>query len=290
MQGQPNAPQGLRRGPTLAFRYSSDDGSFLNGLGTYNGSEQIFRTGRTQIVHVNARPFGRNAVLATYGNNLYVGTQDEYEIRVVNNLDTLDTIVRLQRENAPVTPEILDAYKNARLANVHARERAAREAKRLGGNRWMDICSGTGELARNMAAQAASAGDKLELHVVDGSLPMILLAKNKKQMHKVKFTLADAGHLPFPDKSFDLIAISFATRNLNPNPETLLLYLKEFFRVLKPKGNFLNLETSQPPLGIIRRLYHLYIRLIVRPVGYIISGIKNSSDVKVGDTITRIWA
>jgi hypothetical protein len=129
MQGQPNAPQGLRRGPTLAFRYSSDDGSFLNGLGTYNGSEQIFRTGRTQIVHVNARPFGRNAVLATYGNNLYVGTQDEYEIRVVNNLDTLDTIVRLQRENAPVTTEILDAYKNARLTNVHARERAAREAQ-----------------------------------------------------------------------------------------------------------------------------------------------------------------
>ena len=152
------------------------------------------------------------------------------------------------------------------------RKRAAREAKRLGGKRWMDICSGTGELARNMAALATSAGDKLELHVVDGSLSMILLAKNKKHMHKVKFTLADAGHLPFPDKNFDLIAISFATRNLNPNPETLLLYLKEFFRVLKPSGNFLNLETSQPPLAVLRRLYHLYIRLIVRPVGYIISG------------------
>ena len=129
MQGQPNAPQGLRRGPTLAFRYSSADGSFLNNLGTYNGSEQIFRTGQTQIVHVNARPFGRNAVLATYGNDLYVGTQDDYEIEVVSNLDTLEAIIRLQRENALVTQEILDTYKNARLTNVHPRERAAREAQ-----------------------------------------------------------------------------------------------------------------------------------------------------------------
>ena len=129
MQGQPNAPQGLRRGPTLAFRYSSDDGSFLNGLGSYNGSEQIFRTGRTQIVHVNARPFGRNAVITTYGNDLYVGTQDEYEIKIFSNLDTLKAVVRLDRENAPVTEEILDAYKNARLTNVHSRERASRQAQ-----------------------------------------------------------------------------------------------------------------------------------------------------------------
>ena len=129
MQGQPDAPQGLRRGPTLAFRYTSDDGSFLNGLGSYSGSEQIFRTGRTQIVHVTARPFGRNTAMATAGNNLYVGTQDTYEIRVVNNLDSLKTIVRLERENAPVTQEDIDRYKSPRLANVHSRERAAREAR-----------------------------------------------------------------------------------------------------------------------------------------------------------------
>jgi hypothetical protein len=98
-------------------------------LGTYLGSEQIFRTGRTQIVHVTARPFGRNAVLTTAGNNLYAGNQDVYEIRVINNLDSLTTLVRLDRENAPVTQEHIDRYKNARLANVHARDRAAREAR-----------------------------------------------------------------------------------------------------------------------------------------------------------------
>ena len=129
MQGQPNAPQGLRRSPALAFRYSAQDGSFLNPLGTYAGTEQIFRSGRTQIVHVNARPFGRNAVLATHGNNLYVGTQDSFEIRVVGNRDSLEALIRLDRDNAPVTQEHIDTYKNARLTNVHPRDRATREAE-----------------------------------------------------------------------------------------------------------------------------------------------------------------
>ena len=129
MQGQPNAPQGLRRGPTMAFRYSSENGDFMNPLGIYSGSEQIFRTGRTQIVHVTPRPFGRNAVLTAAGDDLYVGTQDEYEIKVLNNLESQTAIIRLERENAPVTQDHIDRYKNARLVNVHSRERAAREAR-----------------------------------------------------------------------------------------------------------------------------------------------------------------
>jgi hypothetical protein len=129
MQGQPNAPQGLRRGPLIAFRYAYRDGSFLNDIGSYPGSEQIFRTGRTQIVHVTPRPFGRDAVLAVTGNDLYVGTEDEYEIRIVNNLDSLTGLVRLARDNAPVTQEHIDRYKGARLTNVHPRERADREAE-----------------------------------------------------------------------------------------------------------------------------------------------------------------
>jgi len=133
----------------------------------------------------------------------------------------------------------------------------------------LDVCSGTGELAQNMAGLL---GPEAELYVVDGSLHMIRLAQSKKPMHRVKFTLADAGELPFPDNSFDLVIISFSTRNLNPNPQAMLSYLKEFLRILKPGGNFMNLETSQPPLGLIRKLYHFYIRWVVKPIGYKISG------------------
>ncbi len=129
MRAEGNTPQGLLRGPTSVFRYSHESGQLVNGLGTYAGSEQIFRTGRTRIVHVNARPFGRDASIAVSGNNLYVGTQDEFEIRKIANNDSLVTLIRVARDNPPVTQDHLDRYKNARLANVHARERADREAE-----------------------------------------------------------------------------------------------------------------------------------------------------------------
>jgi demethylmenaquinone methyltransferase/2-methoxy-6-polyprenyl-1,4-benzoquinol methylase len=101
---------------------------------------------------------------------------------------------------------------------------------------------------------------------------MLLRAKSKKGLANVKFTLADVSLLPFPDNTFDLIGISFATRNLNPSQEALLRYLREFHRILKPGGVFINLETSQPSLKFIRRLFHLYVKTMVYPIGKFFSG------------------
>ncbi len=129
MRAEGNSPQGLLRGPASIFRYSHTSGQLINSLGTYAGAERIFKTGRTRIVHVNARPFGRDATVAVWGNDLYVGTQDEYEIRVISAEDSTKALIRVAQENAPVTQEQLDRYKNARMANVHARERADREAE-----------------------------------------------------------------------------------------------------------------------------------------------------------------
>ncbi|MFW6140691.1 MAG: ubiquinone/menaquinone biosynthesis methyltransferase [Acidobacteriota bacterium] len=164
------------------------------------------------------------------------------------------------------------------------RKRAARKAGRLvkthnsGSSqtpRLLDVCSGTGEMARDLAAHMIGRTErKAEIYAADGSFHMIHLAKDKKDLRRVPFTLADAGNLPFPDQFFDLVTISFSTRNLNPNPQVMLSYLKEFNRILKPGGYFLNLETSQPPLKIIRNFYHLYIRFVVKHVGYFISGSK----------------
>lgn len=149
------------------------------------------------------------------------------------------------------------------------RRRAAQKAARLGGKRILDVCSGTGEMAQNMARIMGPGADII---AADGSLDMMNYARNKERMKTVKFVMADAGNLPFPDHSFDLVAISFSTRNLNPNPRIMLSYLREFYRILKPGGHFLNLETSQPSLGIVRKFYHLYIRWVVKPIGYKISG------------------
>lgn len=151
------------------------------------------------------------------------------------------------------------------------RRKAAKEALKVSGDYWLDICSGTGEMARDLSRLA---NDKTNIVSVDFSLPMLSRAREKKHVSHVFFSLADAGLLPFSDKTFDLLTISFATRNLNPRKDILITYLKEFYRVLKPGGLFVNLETSQPRFNILKKVFHLYIKLSVQPVGYFLSGSK----------------
>ena len=151
------------------------------------------------------------------------------------------------------------------------RKKAAREAAKAGGYYWLDVCSGTGEMAQNLSR---ISDGKVKIVSVDFSFPMLAKASEKKLIPNVSFALAEAVTQPFPDETFNLITISFATRNINTRKETLKNYLVEFHRVLKPGGYFVNLETSQPSSKIIRRLFHLYIKLTVKPVGSLLSGYK----------------
>jgi demethylmenaquinone methyltransferase/2-methoxy-6-polyprenyl-1,4-benzoquinol methylase len=151
------------------------------------------------------------------------------------------------------------------------RKKTSDLVSKLGGTNWLDICSGTGEMA--IALQKV-AGPQTIVTSADFSLPMLRGGKNKSDTGEIHFSLADAGNLPFHNDTFDVVTISYATRNLNPTKDRLIEYLREFKRVLKPGGFFINLETSQPDNRIIRELYHLYVRLGVRRLGELISGSK----------------
>jgi len=151
------------------------------------------------------------------------------------------------------------------------RRKAAREAAKAGGSLWLDVCSGTGEMAQNLSRLA---GKNVTVISADFCFPMMSKAIEKTSLHQVLFTLAEAKSLPFADRTFDLVTISFATRNINPRKDILLDNLSEFWRVLKPRGRFVNLETSQPSVKIFRRLLHFYVRLAVKPVGFFFTGSK----------------
>lgn len=155
--------------------------------------------------------------------------------------------------------------------DIFWRKKTAKMAARLGGTLWLDVCSGTGEMAHSLSR---CASEDVQIFAVDFSASMLVKAKHKGHRYNLFFSIAEAGALPFPDGCFDLLTISFATRNLNLRRDVLEFYLKEFFRVLKPGGYFFNLETSQPSLKLIRLIFHSYIRLIVRPVGWFFSGSK----------------
>ncbi|HOW84378.1 MAG TPA: ubiquinone/menaquinone biosynthesis methyltransferase [Candidatus Aminicenantes bacterium] len=149
------------------------------------------------------------------------------------------------------------------------RRRAARRAARGGGSRWLDVCSGTGEMARDLA-RLAPAGT--EIAAVDFSLPMLARARTKPGLERTGFVLGDVKRLPFPDATFDLVTISFATRNINISRPILEATFREFLRVLRPGGRFVNLETSQPAVPVVRALFHAYVGILVRRVGWRMSG------------------
>ena len=135
--------------------------------------------------------------------------------------------------------------------------------------RWLDVCSGTGEMAVNLSKRA---GRKAVVYAADFSQPMISVAQAKSNAGKIRFLLADLKKMPLTDNTFDLITISFATRNLNVNRDVLIHCFQELYRIIKPGGVFINVETSQPDSTFIKKLFHWYIKLFVAWVGRLISG------------------
>ena len=140
------------------------------------------------------------------------------------------------------------------------RARAAAAAKKLapGACTALDVCCGTGDFS--LALQRAFGPG---LAITGADLSAAMLSAAKKKMPGVKFVEAEAKALPFPDAVFDLVAISFATRNLNIDKPKLLAALREFRRVLKPGGVFVNLETTRPGNPLIRLLMRFYVGTVI---------------------------
>jgi demethylmenaquinone methyltransferase/2-methoxy-6-polyprenyl-1,4-benzoquinol methylase len=63
--------------------------------------------------------------------------------------------------------------------------------------------------------------------------------------------VADAEHIPLPDRSVDRVSIAFGLRNCTDKARVL----REARRVLKPGGRFLCLEFSRIQVAVLRPLY-----------------------------------
>lgn len=166
------------------------------------------------------------------------------------------------------------------------RRRAVGWAVSEGGAVWMDVCSGTGETAALLVKKASPDTAVL---AVDFSLPMLAEIDGKPEAGHIRRVAADVRRLPLPDGSVDLITLSFATRNLNLDRDTLVRTFAEFRRVLRPGGRFINLETSQPSWPPFRWAVHRYIGLAVKPVGALLSG-SPQAYAYLSQTIPRFYA
>lgn len=149
------------------------------------------------------------------------------------------------------------------------RRRAAGRAAATGGQLWLDVCSGSGDMARALLKRA-SPGTRVV--AADFCLPMLEQAVGPEKGRRPLAVAADVRELPFPEGTFDLVTIAFGTRNINLSRAVLAETFREFRRVLKPGGVFVNVETSQPQPKIVRALFHAYVKTAVKPVGSRISG------------------
>ena len=160
------------------------------------------------------------------------------------------------------------------------RRRAAALAAVKAGERVLDVCCGSGDLAREFVR----AEPGLEMVVgVDFSEGMLAQARGKgpirvagegaggsdryKQL-SIHWLCGDAERLGFAGESFDCVSCAFGVRNLG----SVSAGLGEMRRVLVPGGRLVILEFSVPENRWLRRLYGLYFRFVLPAVGSMMSG------------------
>ena len=131
------------------------------------------------------------------------------------------------------------------------------------GAKALDVCSGTGDWSVSLAEAVGEDGEVIGL---DFSKNMLSVAEEKKEeldLKQLQLVHGDAMEMPFNDQVFDYVTIGFGLRNV-ADYQTVL---KEMYRVVKPGGKVVCLETSQPTLIGFRQLYYLYFRYIMPLLG-----------------------
>jgi demethylmenaquinone methyltransferase/2-methoxy-6-polyprenyl-1,4-benzoquinol methylase len=108
---------------------------------------------------------------------------------------------------------------------------------------------------------------------------MLEVAKGKyariseqKEIPKLTFLEGDVGKMPFEDKSFHAIGITFGIRNLVYENSNASRHLSEILRVLRPGGKLVLLESSRPDSALWRFFNTLYLQLLLPYLGGVISG------------------
>jgi demethylmenaquinone methyltransferase/2-methoxy-6-polyprenyl-1,4-benzoquinol methylase len=130
----------------------------------------------------------------------------------------------------------------------------------------LDIATGTGDLVIELAK--IDAEKIIGLDISPGMLEIgKQKVKNKKLDHRIKMQLGDSEALQFKNKTFDGVTIAFGVRNF----ENLNLGLQEIFRVLKPNGTLVVLETAVPKNPLLKGFYSFYTQKIMPFIGKLFS-------------------
>ncbi|MBU0699535.1 MAG: bifunctional demethylmenaquinone methyltransferase/2-methoxy-6-polyprenyl-1,4-benzoquinol methylase UbiE [Pseudomonadota bacterium] len=137
------------------------------------------------------------------------------------------------------------------------------------GDRVLDVCGGTGDLA---VLGGRAVGPSGLVIVYDINRAMIDAGRGKltgfASGKRIWFVQGNAEDLSFPDGSFDAAMLGFGIRNVPRMDQGF----REMYRILKPGGKMLCLEFSKPTAPLFRWLYDFYSFYIMPLLGEIIVG------------------
>jgi demethylmenaquinone methyltransferase / 2-methoxy-6-polyprenyl-1,4-benzoquinol methylase len=150
---------------------------------------------------------------------------------------------------------VYDVLNTAMTAGLHHHWRArTADLARVGpGSRVLDVATGTGDLALELARRVAPGGQVVGSDFSEGMLARARI-KAGSAPAELRFEWGDALALPYDDDSFDAATVGFGARNFSD----LGRGLAEMARVVRPGGRVVVLEMTtptKPPLSIFFRIW-----------------------------------
>ncbi|MEM1348726.1 MAG: bifunctional demethylmenaquinone methyltransferase/2-methoxy-6-polyprenyl-1,4-benzoquinol methylase UbiE [Myxococcota bacterium] len=148
------------------------------------------------------------------------------------------------------------------------RRKAVRSLEVGGGDRVLDVATGTGDLAIMIARRHQG----VDVKGIDPSANMIGVGNEKIAeiglSERVALDIGDGLALPFEEDTFDGAVVAFGIRNF---PDRLK-GLEEMARVTKPGRKVVVLELSEPQKGVLSVFAKAYVHHVVPVLGSVLSG------------------
>ena len=163
---------------------------------------------------------------------------------------------------------LYDRMNSVMTAGLHHewRRRAADLAELSPGESALDVATGTGDLAFELAARVGPGG---EVVGIDFAEKMLELARAKTAQHpgiRVRFESGNALALAYPDGAFDAATVGFGARNFSD----LQRGLSEMRRVVRPGGRVVILEITTPRRPPLSTFFDLWFDRAVPALGRIV--------------------